>query len=202
MIRTILACAAIFLASSFAPARAGDEAELKRISDAWDQAIVAKDADAVAANMADDFRIIHSRRRAAVGHHAHDRQRRRREVRRALPLHRRLREARREVADRQRADHEVPGVKHAWPAKLATLRKRARRVGSSAAHASSIAPRQRPGGSGKPCSRNARTPGVSSARRLSGENLRGSMRTFFAVPAPSFSICRCSSGSVSLRTRS
>ncbi len=35
-----------------------DVAELTRLSDAWDRAIVAKDRAAVAGNMAEDFRII------------------------------------------------------------------------------------------------------------------------------------------------
>jgi ketosteroid isomerase-like protein len=38
--------------------QAADVAELTRISDAWDQAIVRKDEAAVAANMAEDFRQI------------------------------------------------------------------------------------------------------------------------------------------------
>ena len=59
MIRLLVACAVLFAATTVA--RAEDaSAELKRLSDAWDKAIVAKDADAVAGNMADDFRIIHS----------------------------------------------------------------------------------------------------------------------------------------------
>jgi ketosteroid isomerase-like protein len=37
---------------------ADEVAELKRLSDAWDAAIVAKDQAAVAGNMAEDFRII------------------------------------------------------------------------------------------------------------------------------------------------
>lgn len=42
----------------FAAERTADVAELTRISDAWDKAIVRKDAAAVAANMAEDFRQI------------------------------------------------------------------------------------------------------------------------------------------------
>jgi ketosteroid isomerase-like protein len=43
---------------SLAAERAADVAELTRISDAWDKAIVRKDEAAVAANMAEDFRQI------------------------------------------------------------------------------------------------------------------------------------------------
>ena len=42
----------------FAADRAADVAELTRISDAWDKAIVRKDEAAIAANMAGDFRQI------------------------------------------------------------------------------------------------------------------------------------------------
>jgi ketosteroid isomerase-like protein len=38
--------------------RDGDVAALKRISDAWDQAIIRKDEAAIAGNMAEDFRQI------------------------------------------------------------------------------------------------------------------------------------------------
>lgn len=38
--------------------RPADRAELKRLSDAWDQAIVRKDEAAIAGNMAEDFRQI------------------------------------------------------------------------------------------------------------------------------------------------
>jgi ketosteroid isomerase-like protein len=47
-------CAGACLAAD----RAADVAELTRISDAWDKAIVRKDEAAVAANMAEDFRQI------------------------------------------------------------------------------------------------------------------------------------------------
>jgi ketosteroid isomerase-like protein len=43
---------------SLAAERTADVAELTRISDAWDKAIVRKDEAAVAANMAEDFRQI------------------------------------------------------------------------------------------------------------------------------------------------
>lgn len=62
MIRLLVACAVLFVASSLPVAHASDDvvAHLKQLSDAWDRAIVAKDADAVAANMAPDFRQIRS----------------------------------------------------------------------------------------------------------------------------------------------
>ena len=46
------------VSACFAAERIGDVAELTRISDAWDKAIVRKDEAAVAANMAEDFRQI------------------------------------------------------------------------------------------------------------------------------------------------
>jgi ketosteroid isomerase-like protein len=39
-------------------AETAEKVKLKQLSDAWDQAIVAKNRDAVAGNMGDDFRII------------------------------------------------------------------------------------------------------------------------------------------------
>ena len=45
-------------AAEFSSSRAADVAELTRLSDAWDKAIVAKDGAKVAANMGVDFRII------------------------------------------------------------------------------------------------------------------------------------------------
>ena len=62
MIRVLVACALLFAASSLPVAHANEDvvAHLKQLSDAWDRAIVAKDADAVAANMAADFRQIRS----------------------------------------------------------------------------------------------------------------------------------------------
>jgi ketosteroid isomerase-like protein len=53
--------AAVFLVPAMAAAvepRDRDVAELTRLSDAWDQAIVRKDEKAVADNMAEDFRQI------------------------------------------------------------------------------------------------------------------------------------------------
>jgi ketosteroid isomerase-like protein len=46
------------VSACFAADRAADVAELTRISDAWDKAIVRKDEAAVATNMAEDFRQI------------------------------------------------------------------------------------------------------------------------------------------------
>ncbi len=46
------------VSACFAAERTADVAELTRISDAWDKAIVRKDEAAVAANMAEDFRQI------------------------------------------------------------------------------------------------------------------------------------------------
>ena len=43
-----------------APAEVAQVAELTRLSDAWDKAIIAKNKAAIAANMADDFRQISS----------------------------------------------------------------------------------------------------------------------------------------------
>lgn len=43
-----------------APANAAEVAELTRLSEAWDKAIIAKNRPAIAANMADDFRQISS----------------------------------------------------------------------------------------------------------------------------------------------
>src|ERR1044072_6098412 len=57
----LLAVAAVAIASTFAAAattRERDVAELTRLSDAWDKAIVHKDEKAVADNMAEDFRQI------------------------------------------------------------------------------------------------------------------------------------------------
>src|SRR5690349_491666 len=56
-----LAVAALCLAWLGAAAQAGekeDVAKLTQLSNAWDQAIVAKNRAAVAGNMAEDFRII------------------------------------------------------------------------------------------------------------------------------------------------
>src|ERR1044072_2513551 len=58
---SLLALAAVAIASTFAAAatpRERDVAELTRLSDAWDKAIVRKDETAVAGNMAEDFRQI------------------------------------------------------------------------------------------------------------------------------------------------
>jgi ketosteroid isomerase-like protein len=52
-----LACVSI-AAAEVAPSRAADVAELTRLSDAWDKAIVRKDRAAIADNMAEDFRSI------------------------------------------------------------------------------------------------------------------------------------------------
>ncbi|HET7844996.1 MAG TPA: nuclear transport factor 2 family protein, partial [Xanthomonadales bacterium] len=62
MIRVLVAFALLFAVAALPAARANDDvvAHLKQLSDAWDRAIVAKDADAVAANMAADFRLIRS----------------------------------------------------------------------------------------------------------------------------------------------
>jgi ketosteroid isomerase-like protein len=46
---------------AFAADRKADEAELTRLSNDWDRVIVAKQEKAIAANMADDFRIIDGR---------------------------------------------------------------------------------------------------------------------------------------------
>jgi ketosteroid isomerase-like protein len=51
-----ICCCAV--SACFAAERSADVAELTRISDAWDKAIVRKDEAAVAANMAEDFRQI------------------------------------------------------------------------------------------------------------------------------------------------
>ena len=58
--REFAVAAAAWLCCAFAGAScaADDVAELTRISDAWDKAIVRKDEAAVAANMAEDFRQI------------------------------------------------------------------------------------------------------------------------------------------------
>lgn len=57
-----LAGAALFAALGFASVQAADrkadEAELTKLSNHWDQVIVAKDEKAIAGNMAEDFRII------------------------------------------------------------------------------------------------------------------------------------------------
>lgn len=62
---TWLAIAALVLASCFGAGQAADKpgekediAKLTQLSNAWDQAIVAKNEAAVAGNMAEDFRII------------------------------------------------------------------------------------------------------------------------------------------------
>jgi ketosteroid isomerase-like protein len=55
---TALLCAPLALAADDPAARSKEVAELSRLSDAWDKAIVRKDRDAVANNMAEDFRII------------------------------------------------------------------------------------------------------------------------------------------------
>ena len=46
------------IAQTIAAERGGDVATLTRLSDDWDKAIVRKDEKAIAANMADDFRMI------------------------------------------------------------------------------------------------------------------------------------------------
>jgi len=53
-----LAAALALPAASFAADRKADEAELTRLSNHWDQVIVAKQEKAIADNMAGDFRII------------------------------------------------------------------------------------------------------------------------------------------------
>jgi ketosteroid isomerase-like protein len=60
-----IVCAVVLMACS-ASAAAADKstdvvAHLKQLSDHWDKVIVAKDAAAIAANMAEDFRIIDRR---------------------------------------------------------------------------------------------------------------------------------------------
>ena len=52
------AMALLLAAGCAAAAPADDRAQLKRQSDAWDQAIVRKDRAAIEANMTDDFRQI------------------------------------------------------------------------------------------------------------------------------------------------
>jgi ketosteroid isomerase-like protein len=54
----LLLCASLAAA---ADKRADTVAHLKQLSDHWDKVIVAKDATAIAANMAEDFRIIDRR---------------------------------------------------------------------------------------------------------------------------------------------
>lgn len=57
----LLAVAVVAPAMGLAADRARDVAELKRLSDAWDQAIIRKDEKAIADNMAEDFRQIDPR---------------------------------------------------------------------------------------------------------------------------------------------
>ena len=60
----LLALAALATASALAfgaDARDGDAATLKKLSDAWDAAIIRKDERAIADNMAEDFRQIDPR---------------------------------------------------------------------------------------------------------------------------------------------
>ena len=54
----LAAALALPAARSLAADRKADEAELTRLSNHWDQVIVAKQEKAIADNMADDFRII------------------------------------------------------------------------------------------------------------------------------------------------
>jgi len=59
--RAVLLCTALAASFTFGadkPTQAADVAELTRLSDAWDKAIVRKDRAAIAANMAEDFRSI------------------------------------------------------------------------------------------------------------------------------------------------
>jgi ketosteroid isomerase-like protein len=49
---------ALLLAAGGAAAQGDDRAQLKRLSDAWDRAIVSKDRSAIEANMTEDFRQI------------------------------------------------------------------------------------------------------------------------------------------------
>lgn len=57
----LLAVAVVAPAMGLAADRSRDVAELKRLSDAWDQAIIRKDEKAIADNMAEDFRQIDPR---------------------------------------------------------------------------------------------------------------------------------------------
>jgi ketosteroid isomerase-like protein len=57
----LAACAALGGADAFAEDRKSDIAELTKLSNAWDEAIVAKREPAIAGNMAEDFRIIDGR---------------------------------------------------------------------------------------------------------------------------------------------
>jgi ketosteroid isomerase-like protein len=54
----VLLCVALGTAGVFAAASSPDVAELTKLSNAWDAAIVAKQEKAIADNMAEDFRII------------------------------------------------------------------------------------------------------------------------------------------------
>lgn len=54
----LTAALALPLAPAFAADRKADEAQLTKLSDHWDQVIVAKQEKAIADNMAEDFRII------------------------------------------------------------------------------------------------------------------------------------------------
>jgi len=60
ILRALLCCALAAAPPAFAAdtGRDADVALLRKISDAWDAAIVRKDAAAIAANMAEDFRQI------------------------------------------------------------------------------------------------------------------------------------------------
>ena len=57
-VRWLLAMAVTTVALVAQASPASDRAELARLSDAWDRAIVRKDRDAIAANMTADFRHI------------------------------------------------------------------------------------------------------------------------------------------------
>jgi ketosteroid isomerase-like protein len=57
----LAACASLGGMEAFAAEHETDVATLTRLSNAWDQAIVAKDEKAIAGNMAEDFRIIDGR---------------------------------------------------------------------------------------------------------------------------------------------
>lgn len=59
--RGLIAAAALLFGVAGASFAADDVAELTRISDAWDKAIIRKDEAAVAGNMAEDFRQIDGR---------------------------------------------------------------------------------------------------------------------------------------------
>ena len=58
LMATTLAAGAAMLSLDAAASTTDDRAELKRLSDAWDQAIIRKDRKAIADNMTEDFRHI------------------------------------------------------------------------------------------------------------------------------------------------